>query len=83
MFFAPTKFVGYIGNSISNHKPNKMNGIDTNIAISEILKNVPAINKNLETAYMTFCRNQGFIPRLKGKAGAPRIYWETIREFPI
>lgn len=63
IFFAPSKFIGYAGNTMSSHTPGKMTGIDTNLAISELLKEKPLQNQELEEEYKKYCIAQGFSPR--------------------
>ena len=79
-FFAPSKFIGYYGNTIDLHTPGKMTGIDTNNAIYGILGDRPVVNAETDEQYKKFCITQGFSPRLTGTAGAPRKYWPTILE---
>ena len=79
-FFAPSKFIGYFGNTIDLHTPGKMTGIDTNNAIHTILNERPVVNPGTDEKYKKFCIAQGFSPRLTGTAGAPRKYWSTIIE---
>jgi 5-methylcytosine-specific restriction protein A len=54
IFFGPSKFIGYKDNSMDlyntykGHPVRTMTGVETNGAISELLKTIPKENKELE-----------------------------------
>jgi hypothetical protein len=74
--FAPSRFIGYKGNSRQNHERLVANGIadgkDTNPAISKIVgvKNLPS--ERLELAFQTYSRHIGVVPFDK-----KRTFWNT------
>lgn len=76
--FAPSRFVGYIGNKLSTHKNNpSRDGRITNVAISQILGAWPSTNRALEQAYLEFCGTIGVTPSKTGTFGVARKYWIT------
>lgn len=93
--FAPSRFLGYVDNTISKHKNNEnKNGGVTNNAISEILEAEPKQNSRLEKEYFEYCKKIGIVPSKSGAFGATRKFWsfkldqdfqeniETEGEFP-
>jgi len=55
--FAPSRFIGYLENTIPRHENNKSrDGRVTNKAINEILKDTPQVNGELEFQYKQFCQ---------------------------
>ena len=75
--FYPSRFVGYIDNSMSKHDNNtRKDGRVTNPAISIILKAEPTSNSALDSAYKNYCIKLGFEPREKGSFGVERKFWE-------
>lgn len=73
--FAPSKFLGYINNSLEKHIPSETDGRQTNVMISSILKSQPLLNEKLEKEYILYCKNLGLEPREKGAFGVDRKYW--------
>lgn len=73
--FAPSKFLGYVNNSLEKHIPSKTDGRDTNEMIISILEAKPIFNEKLEKKNISFCRNLGLQPGEKGAFGAQRKYW--------
>lgn len=58
--FAPSRFLGYIDNSMSKHIVNEeKDGRDTNPVISKILGN-SYLNKTIEDKYIDYCNESGF-----------------------
>ncbi|WP_217543538.1 HNH endonuclease [Vibrio metschnikovii] len=78
LYFAPSRFVGYIDNSLEKHKKNSnKDGRVTNKAIDQVLDTVASSNSSLESAYVSYCSSLGFIANEKGSFGAARKYWRT------
>jgi len=74
--FAPSRFIGYIKNTIKRHENNKSrDGRVTNKAINEILKDTPQVNGELEFRYKQFCQRLGFTPSKTGAYGVARKFW--------
>mgnify|MGYP001106719845 CR=1 FL=1 len=81
--FAPSRFVGYTGNSIDIHKENKTkDGRITNKAIKEILGDWPQLNGELEFEYKKFCQQLGFIANTTGTFGVARKFWFAPENSP-
>ena len=59
MRFAPSRFLGYVDNSLKKHIRSEADGRETNVVINRILKSRPIPNKNLRTLYFGYCRNLG------------------------
>lgn len=54
--FAPSRFIGYVGNKVHSHSSNReKHGSDTNIALNKIYGSYPALNENLQLAFESFC----------------------------
>jgi hypothetical protein len=74
--FAPSRFVGYTGNSLDAHKKNKTkDGRVTNKAIQGVLGDWPQLNGELEFEYKKFCQQLGFIANTTGNYGVARKFW--------
>jgi len=75
--FVPSRFIGYVKNTISKHENNwDRDGRDTNPAISAVLQvKTPMPDANLEELYKKYCVFLGFSPRKAGSFGAKRKYW--------
>ena len=72
--FAPSRFVGYKGNSLARHKANaNKHGWDTNPAINEVLGQKNQFNEKLEEAYLAFCDILGVTPNDNKRT--QRKYW--------
>jgi 5-methylcytosine-specific restriction protein A len=75
--FAPSRFLGYINNTISKHKKNEnKHGGVTNDAIIAILESEPYVNQKLEKEYLIYCKKLGIIPSKTGAFGARRKFWQ-------
>lgn len=76
--FAPSRFVGYVGNSLLAHMYNDgRDGRKTNIALIQIFGAEPLPNANLEARYLKFCAEVGVEPSKTGTFGVLRKYWLT------
>lgn len=76
--FAPSRFIGYVGNKVQIHGSNKKkHGSITNVALSRIYGSDPVQNENLQVAFDSFCVSLGVAPSRKGSFGATRKYWVT------
>ncbi|MGF6986573.1 putative restriction endonuclease [Paraburkholderia atlantica] len=77
--FAPSRFIGYEGNSIDRHaQSQEKDGRITNEAISSIFGMRPQQHPHLEKLYFDFCSRVGVEPSKTGTFGAPRKYWSTV-----
>lgn len=75
--FYPSRFIGYINNSMEAHLNNQYkDGRETNPTISLILASKPVPNKVLEKHYKEYCQLLGFVANDKGSFGVERKYWE-------
>lgn len=82
--FAPSRFVGYIGNNLETHAANpNRDGRITNDAINRILGAPPTTNMSLEHAYLHFCGTIGVAPSKTGTFGVGRKYWTTEEVFEL
>ncbi|MQT49013.1 MULTISPECIES: HNH endonuclease [Pseudomonas] len=76
--FAPSRFIGYVGNKVHSHSSNReKHGSDTNIALNKIYGSYPALNESLQLAFESFCVSIGVAPSRKGSFGVTRKYWVT------
>jgi putative restriction endonuclease len=76
--FAPSRFIGYTGNSFARHAANEArDGRLTNAAVSTVLGHLPALETILEDGYQQFCARLGFAPSQTGTFGVARKYWLT------
>ena len=74
--FAPSRFIGYIGNTFEKHATNReRDGRQTNAALNIILGHRPIADQALENEYQRFCAALGLIPSLTGTFGVNRKYW--------
>lgn len=74
--FAPSRFIGYVENTLQKHAANPTkDGRLTNPAISEILHSSPEPNETFEEQYRAFCDLLGFEARPAGNFGAARKFW--------
>lgn len=61
--FAPSRFIGYAGNSKADHEANvDKDGRDTNPVIAQILLNDWTQDDELEQRYQLFCKSLGPLP---------------------
>ena len=75
--FYPSRFIGYIDNTMDEHESNiRKDGRVTNKAISLILGQKPKADIDLEIEYKKFCSRIGFVANEKGCFGVARKYWE-------
>ena len=74
MHFAPSRFIGYLNNTLLAHlvKNNGKNGSDTSSSIDKILSKRKYIDE-LEKSYLEYCDVIGAIP--KNMLNAQRKYW--------
>lgn len=79
--FAPSRFIGYVENTLQKHAANaRKDGRLTTPAISAILGRNPEPDDALENQYVAFCHSLGFEARRSGNFGAKRKFWpETPR----
>lgn len=76
--FAPSRFIGYVGNRIQIHGLNKeKHGSKTNAALNKIYGCHPVQNENLQRAFDRFCESMGVASSSKGSFGVTRKYWVT------
>ncbi|MFW2831560.1 HNH endonuclease [Sphingomonas sp. ID0503] len=76
--FAPSRFIGYAGNSFARHAANEArDGRLTNGAINTVLGHAPVLEPALENRYQQFCAQLGFSPSQTGTFGVTRKYWLT------
>jgi hypothetical protein len=77
-FFAPSRFVGYIGNSRSAHAQNQgKDGRKTNRALIKLMLQRPKQSRQLEQHYRAFCTSLGISPRAVGHFGVTRKFWDV------
>lgn len=76
--FAPSRFVGYVGNKLLTHAANPdRDGRITNAALTKVFSCKPLSNALLEQRYLVFCEQLGFTPSERGAFGVARKYWVT------
>lgn len=76
-FFAPSRFVGYIGNSRRAHAAYQdKDGRETNRALLGVIGVHPRPNRGLEREYRAFCARLGITPRAAGRFGVARKFWD-------
>lgn len=74
--FAPSRFIGYVDNTLTSHKENTTrDGRVTNKAINSIFGQNPTPNALLDNYYREFCVANGIVPSDKGTFGVERKYW--------
>ncbi|HBP6834525.1 TPA: hypothetical protein L6B29_18775 [Pseudomonas aeruginosa] len=62
--FAPSRFIGYVGNTIQIHGLNReKHGSETNLALNKIYGSYPVQNENLQLAFESFCVSIGVAPQ--------------------
>lgn len=58
--FYPSRFMGYAENTMTKHQNNiTKDGRETNPVISKVLGQKPACNKELDSAYINYCKKMG------------------------
>ncbi len=73
--FAPSRFVGYVDNTLARHIAGERgDGRKTNKAIRAITGLRWAPNVDLEALYIQYCYSLGLVPRKAGAFGAPRKF---------
>lgn len=78
--FAPSRFIGYVENTLSKHAANDCkDGRKTNPAITDLLGYPPVEDAELDEKYRAFCESLGFEARPTGNFGAPRKFWPAPR----
>lgn len=79
-FFAPSRFIGYVGNNLSAHADNEgKHGGETNVAIASVLGREPRADNDLEAAYQAFCEEIGVQPA----RGDRRKFWHLLPGDPL
>lgn len=82
--FAPSRFLGYVQNSLSTHTQNPdRDGRVTNTALNKVLGLQPRADASLERRYKLFCTQIGFQPSQAGAFGVARKYWVTPEALEI
>ena len=77
--FYPSRFMGYVGNTMSKHENNDYkDGKKTNPAITKALGIKLAHSAELDKEYRNYCEKLGFIANEKGSRGIERKYWELV-----
>jgi 5-methylcytosine-specific restriction protein A len=74
--FAPSRFIGYVDNTLDKHSASEKDGRETNKAIIKILGKKPQPNEKLNEKYLEYCNRLGIQPSEKGSFGAPRKFWQ-------
>ncbi len=73
--FAPSRFLGYLNNTIKKHLNSRedkdIDGKETNVLISKVIKGKLLTDKILEKNYIKYCKNLGVEPSKYSK----RKYW--------
>ena len=57
--FAPSRFIGYVNNTLEGHIRSEVDGRDTNIVINRILKSRPIQDETLRELYLNYCTSLG------------------------
>jgi 5-methylcytosine-specific restriction protein A len=80
MRFAPSRFVGYQNNKLTQHLDSDKDGRDTNVVIQRMMEGKLAENSKLEKAFLNYCNNLGIEPYNK-----KRKYWKCnlTKEFSV
>jgi hypothetical protein len=74
--FAPSRFIGYAGNSFDKHRKNRTrDGRLTNKAINQILGEGPESSPVVDQLYRSFCKSIGVDASEAGTFGVRRKYW--------
>ncbi|KAF2518884.1 HNH endonuclease [Flavobacterium salilacus subsp. salilacus] len=74
--FVPSRFVGYLNNSLKKHTEAHKDGRITNITIISILNSQPLQNNKLEEQYKRYCESLGFKANERGSFGVQRKFWD-------
>ena len=71
--FAPGRFLGYMDNQLNKHQKShkEIDGRETNVLISRVLKEQPLTDAKLESKYIQYCVCLGVQPSAYSK----RRYW--------
>ena len=76
-FFAPSRFVGYAGNSRHRHRRNDdKDGRETNAVLTRVIGCKPLPSDRLEREYEAFCGGLDIEPRQAGNFGITRKFWD-------
>lgn len=70
--FYPSRFIGYIENTMGKHENSEKDGRETNRAISLVLNKKLSVQIKFEEEYMKYCKELGIIKIYNYK----RRYWE-------
>ena len=74
--FAPSRFIGYIDNTIEKHQANDTkHGTFTNGAIKSLLNDEPLRNEALEKKYFEYCARLGIYPNQRAPFDTDRKFW--------
>ena len=74
--FAPSRFIGYVGNNFAKHSANENRDERlTNGAINQILEKGSKRDTALEEEYLRFCMRIDVSPSRTGTFGVARKYW--------
>lgn len=86
--FAPSRFVGYVGNKLATHANNPdRDGRITNAALNKIIGSQPHPDASLERRYLAFCAQVEFsrlrlglsvLPESTGLLRSPLIFWKLM-----
>lgn len=77
--FYPSRFIGYVNNTMSKHECNSSkDGRVTNPAISKVLNQKPEADSEMEIAYKKYCKSLGINVKEKGSFGVSRKYWKLF-----
>ena len=77
--FYPSRFIGYVNNTMSKHECNSSkDGRVTNPAISKVLNQKPEADSEMEIAYKEYCKSLGIQVKEKGSFGVSRKYWKLF-----
>jgi len=78
-FFAPSRFIGYRGNTRYHHSHNdEKDGRKTNTALEAFLRETPDPSEALEREYEQFCADLGIKVR-NAPFGIARKFWDLRR----
>lgn len=74
--FYPSRFIGYINNSRTEHESDfYKDGMETNRAIESILQKKPVFRQDMEDEYYKYCYWLGIEANNTGAWGVQRKYW--------
>ena len=77
--FYPSRFIGYVGNTMNRHENNAdRDGGETNPAISIICKTKCVPNAEQEKKYKSYCEELGFEAGERGPFGVERKFWPVL-----